>query len=87
MINTVQVLLKNLRRLSGQTDEGVDLTEVSKCPYTPADDQSKCQFYVDCICNSDLTLDSGTSTSGSLNSGSEFEEFAPVKGNIRVMKI
>ena len=80
--------------MSGQTDEGVDLTEMPKCSYSKyaADDQSKCAFYEDCLCNyaSDCittitTLDySGSSTSGSLNSGSEFEEFLPVKGMTKV---
>jgi len=56
---------KNLRKLSAETDEGVDLNENPKC-ISPSDELTN-------------VMDSDNTSSSSLNSGSEFEEFVSVK--------
>jgi len=65
------------RRLSGQTDdEGVDLSDIPKCPLSKLPSSSD---------DLNASLSPGhsyghSSATGSLNSGSEFEEFLPIKG-------
>ena len=72
---------QNLRKFSAETDEGVDLNENPKCIYPTDVLTSKCPFYDDCFCISDSdVMDSDNTSSSSLNSGSEFEEFVSVKG-------
>jgi len=56
---------ENLRKFSAETDEGVDLNENPKCIYP-----------TDVLTN---VMDSDNTSSSSLNSGSEFEEFVSVK--------
>ena len=69
--------------MSSESDEGVDMTE----SVDTRGQSSKCPFYSDCVCNSDSDDNNNVisdescsdSPSSSLNSGSEFEEFPPVK--------
>ena len=72
------------RKLSSESDEGVDMSEIT---YKKGK-SSKCPFYADCVCNSDSddtnTVISDETCSdinihNSPNSGSEFEEFPPIK--------
>ena len=72
------------RKLSSESDEGVDMSEIT---YKKGK-SSKCPFYADCVCNSDSddtnTVISDETCSdinihSSPNSGSEFEEFPPIK--------
>ena len=72
------------RKLSSESDEGVDMSEIA---YKKGK-SSKCPFYADCVCNSDSddtnTVISDENCSdinihSSPNSGSEFEEFPPIK--------
>lgn len=75
--------MQESRKLS-ESDEGVDMTELAH----NKGQISKCPFYADCVCISDSddtnTVISDESCSdininSSLNSGSEFEEFPPIK--------
>ena len=63
--------------MSGQSDEGVDMRE-SRVYQTSS---SKCVHYNDCTCIDGYNDEGAHSNHDSLNSGSEFEEFTPVKGN------
>ena len=65
----------------------MDLSEISKESfYQDGGESSKCPFYDDCVCTphadqfTNLIIEC-SSTTDSLNSGSEFEEFPPVKGS------
>ena len=65
--------------MSGQSDEGVDMRESRVCQEASSS-SSKCVHYNDCTCIDGFTDQGAHSNNGSINSGSEFEEFAPVKG-------
>ena len=80
------------RKLSSESDEGVDMSEIT---YKKGK-SSKCPFYADCVCNSDSddtnTVISDETCSdiniqSSPNSGSEFEEFPPIKCRQNFFKI